>query len=75
MAALVVAAQLDTSTAQFIAHRDRLLKGSLVEPEEVERVLAKGEGRVLMVDFNRRFSPLTRAVGAALAGRGGPSRW
>jgi predicted dehydrogenase len=51
---------------------EKPLACSLAELEEVERVLAKGVDRVLMVDFNRRFSPLTRAVGAALAGRGGP---
>ena len=51
---------------------EKPLACSLAELDEVERVLAKGADRVLMVDFNRRFSPLTCAVKGALAGRGAP---
>jgi len=51
---------------------EKPLACSLAELDEVERVLTKGSDRVLMVDFNRRFSPLTCAVKGALAGRGAP---
>ena len=54
---------------------------SLDELRSIEEVMSESEGkegakrRVLMVGFNRRFSPLTAALRQALAARPGPHRF
>jgi predicted dehydrogenase len=76
--AVVIATRHQLHASQIIAaleagkhvFAEKPLALTLAELERVRRA-AEGSGRLLLVDFNRRFSPLAGKLQAFFAGRGG----